>query len=78
MDEELESKDEKFKKYSEGVKSLQKVLENEDFLDLLGIMVRLGNCVNRGTKEGYGFKLKDFVNQMSSCISKDKSTNLFK
>ncbi|PHJ22166.1 formin frm3 [Cystoisospora suis] len=78
VDEELESKDEKFKKYSEGVKSLQKVLENETFLDLLSIMVRLGNCVNRGTKEGYGFKLKDFVNQMSSCISRDKSTNLFK
>ncbi|XP_026193956.1 formin-like protein 5 [Cyclospora cayetanensis] len=46
--------------------------------DRLKFYLELGNCVNRGKKEALGFKLKDFVAQLSACTSKDRSTNLFK
>ncbi|PFH36501.1 formin FRM3 [Besnoitia besnoiti] len=78
VDEELDSKREKLSKYSQAIDRLAKTLESDAFQDILGLVVRLGNCVNRGSKEGFGFKMKDFVGQLASCVSKDRSTNLFR
>ncbi|KYF43675.1 formin FRM3 [Toxoplasma gondii ARI] len=78
VDEELESKREKLDKYCGAIELLAQTLESDAFKDILGLVVRLGNCVNRGSKEGFGFKLKDFVGQLAACTSKDRSTNLFR
>ncbi|CBZ51541.1 conserved hypothetical protein [Neospora caninum Liverpool] len=78
VDEELESKREKLNKYCQAISHLDNILDSDAFKGILGLVVRLGNCVNRGSKEGFGFKLKDFVGQLASCTSKDRSTNLFR
>lgn len=71
-------KSSKLEFYSRAVRALDSVVTSDSFKDILNVMLRLGNCVNRGTREGLGFKLKDFVSQLSACISKDKTTNLFR
>ena len=78
IEDELKAKAEKLAAYVLAVRTLDAVLTSDVFKDILHVVLRLGNCVNRGKKEGLGFKLKDFVVQLSACTSKDKSTNLFR
>ncbi|OEH79159.1 formin frm3 [Cyclospora cayetanensis] len=78
VEDELQAKASKLEKYVSAVCTLDMVLTSDWFKDILHVVLRLGNCVNRGKKEALGFKLKDFVAQLSACTSKDRSTNLFK